>query len=219
MIQAGMSGSNIWRAGISSLISSAASIGIGKLFSANGPIGKRLGGVSSVRHELLRAGVHGLAGGVCGLLNGGGFGSGFASGAVSSGVGSYANNKNIPLPLMFTTSSAIGGVAAWITGGDFLSGAFHGLNVALLNHGIHYDELYSDKDGNIHGHLRDLVVYYRKPNPMELGYVLSSSSNAVAVADAAGKSLERNGGIQRSETTASFISTQMANEALMEINM
>lgn len=194
MIQAGMSGSNIWRAGISSLISSAASIGIGKLFSANGPIGKRLGGVSSVRHELLRAGTHGLAGGVCGLLNGGGFGSGFASGAVSSGIGSYANNKNMPLPLMFTTSSAIGGVAAWITGGDFLSGAFHGLNVALLNHGMHYDELYSDKDGNIHGHLRDLVVYYRKPNPMELGYVLSASSNAVAVADAAGKSLERNGG-------------------------
>ena len=98
------------------------------------------------------------------------------------------------LPRMVITSSAIGGVAAWITGGDFLSGAFHGLNVALLNHGMHYDELYSDKDGNIHGHLRDLVVYYRKPNPMELGYVLSSSSNAVAVADAAGKSLKRNGG-------------------------
>lgn len=184
MIQAGISGSNIWRAGISSLISSAASFGIGKWF----------GEVGSIGHELLRAGAHGVAGGVCGMLNGGGFGSGFASGAVSSGIGSYVQNKKMALPRMVITSSAIGGAAAWITGGDFLSGAFHGLNVALLNHGMHYDELYSDKDGNIHGHLRDLVVYYRKPNPMELGYVLSASSNAVAVADAAGKSLKRNGG-------------------------
>ncbi len=208
MIHAGASGGNIWRAGISSLISSAASIGIGKLF----------GEVGTVGHELLRAGAHGLAGGVCGLLNGGGFGSGFASGAVSSGMESYTQLAKMPLTLRILSSTAIGGTSAWLVGGDFISGAFNGLNVALLN----FEEdksapLYYNNKGELYGDLQEIVCIgyapismkqnpVKKPIPitpnktndscdsMGWGFCIEFAAGANDVTDAFGSALKRYSG-------------------------
>lgn len=40
---------------------------------------------------------------------------------------------------MITSTTAMGGVAAWATGGDFLQGAIQGLSIGLLNHAMHDD--------------------------------------------------------------------------------
>ncbi len=73
MMNAAFNGENIWKAGALSLLSSAASYGIGQLFGMVGCVGK----------ELLRAGAHAVSGGVFTALGGGSFGAGFASGAIS----------------------------------------------------------------------------------------------------------------------------------------
>ena len=39
--------------------------------------------------------------------------------------------------LMITSTTAMGGVAAWATGGDFLQGAMQGMNIGVLNHAMH----------------------------------------------------------------------------------
>ena len=127
MMQAAYNGQNIWKAGGLSLLSSAATYGIGQAF----------GSVGSFSHEILRAGAHGLASGTIGVLGGGSFLSGFASGALSSGIGSFAQGIRMDQNLMVLTTTAMGGLGAWATGGDILQGAMQGLTIGMLNHNLH----------------------------------------------------------------------------------
>lgn len=129
MMQASFNGQSVWKAGAISLLSSIATYGIGAAFGSAGSFG----------HELLRAGAHGLSSGVTTALEGGNFISGFASGALSSGIGSYAEGVKMNTGLMIASTTAMGGVAAWATGGDFLQGAMQGMNIGVLNHAMHDD--------------------------------------------------------------------------------
>ena len=129
MMQASFNGQSVWKAGAISLLSSVATYGIGAAFGSAGSFG----------HELLRAGAHGLSSGVTTALEGGNFISGFASGALSSGIGSYAEGVKMNTGLMIASTTAMGGVAAWATGGDFLQGAMQGMNIGVLNHAMHDD--------------------------------------------------------------------------------
>ncbi len=127
MMQASFNGQSVWKAGAISLLSSVAIYGIGAAFGSAGSFG----------HELLRAGAHGLSSGVTTALEGGNFISGFASGALSSDIGSYAEGVKMNTGLMIASTTAMGGVAAWATGGDFLQGAMQGMNIGVLNHAMH----------------------------------------------------------------------------------
>lgn len=131
----------IWKAGALSLMPSAASYGIGEMLK-----------VASMTfgNELLRAGAHGLAGGVFSALDGGNFGQAFLSGAAASGIGSFAQGVEMNSSLMLASTTLMGGVTAWATGGDFLQGAMQGFIIGGLNHMQHdqYDPIndrYSDK--------------------------------------------------------------------------
>ena len=130
MIIASMNGQNMWKAAARSALMSFATYGIGQAF----------GGVGSVANEALRAGAHGLVGGVSNVIGGGSFGSGFLSGSLSSGVGSYTSSLHLGLLGMSASSTVVGGISAWASGGDILSGALQGLAVGLLNHGLHDSE-------------------------------------------------------------------------------
>ena len=125
MMQAASNGDNVWKAGALSILSSAATYGIGELFQGAGTFGK----------ELLRAAMHGLSSGVFAALNGDNFGSAFISGAAASGIGSIHMDQT----LMLASSTAMGGAMAWATGGDFLNGALQGLSIGFLNHAMHDD--------------------------------------------------------------------------------
>ena len=129
MMQAAYDGKNVLSAGLLSLGYSAATYGIGSL----------LGNVGGLGRELLRAGMHGLAGGLYGLANNEKFGSSFLSGALSSGIGSFAQGVHINGGLMIASTTTMGGLAAWVTGGDFLQGAMQGMTVGLFNHSMHDD--------------------------------------------------------------------------------
>ena len=122
MIGAAYSGKSVWKAGAFSLLSSAASYGVGAVFGQTGSFG----------NELLRAGAHGLADATLSALSGGDFFSSFVSSASSSGIGSYAQAARMGTGLMGASSSAMGGMVAWVTGGDFLQGALKGLQIGLL---------------------------------------------------------------------------------------
>ena len=136
MVQAAATGGNVWKAGGLSLLSSAASFGIGQAFK----------GVGTVGHELLRAGAHGLASGAVSALDGGSFLSSFVSGAAASGMGSFAQGAHCGPLLTLSSTTAMGGVVAWATGGDFLQGALHGLMIGALNHQQHQERHnFSDK--------------------------------------------------------------------------
>jgi len=91
-------------------------------------------------HELLRAGVHGLASGVVSALDGGNFVSSFVSGAAASGMGSYAQSVDMNTGLIVASTTAMGGVVAWAIGGDFLQGAMQGMAIGLFNHAVHNGE-------------------------------------------------------------------------------
>ena len=134
MMQAAFEGKSVWKAGALSLLSSAASYGIGAAF----------GGVSGLGNELLRAGAHGLASGLVSALDGGNFASAFVSGAAASGIGSFAQGVNMNPALMIASTTVMGGLAAWATGGDFLQGAMQGMTIGLFNHAAH-------NDGNVIG--------------------------------------------------------------------
>ncbi|MGF0099176.1 hypothetical protein ACQRD6_12735 [Prevotella sp. SGI.027] len=127
MMQAAFEGKSVWKAGALSLLSSAASYGIGAAFDS----------VSGLGNELLRAGAHGLASGVVSALDGRNFASAFVSGAASSGIGSFAQGVNMNPALMIASTTVMGGVAAWATGGDFLQGAMQGMTIGALNHAMH----------------------------------------------------------------------------------
>ena len=134
MMQASFEGKSVWKAGALSLLSSAASYGIGELFK---------GAAATFGNELLRAGAHGLASGVVSALDGGNFASAFVSGAAASGIGSYAQSVNMNSGLMVASTTVMGGVVAWATGGDFLQGAMQGMMIGALNHMQHdqYDPM------------------------------------------------------------------------------
>lgn len=63
----------------------------------------------------------------------------FFSGAAASGIGSFAQGVNMTPGLMVLSTSSMGGFAAWVTGGDFVSGALQGLQIGMLNHVMHGD--------------------------------------------------------------------------------
>ena len=116
MMQASFEGKSVWKAGALSLLSSAASYGIGELFK---------GAAATFGNELLRAGAHGLASGVISALDGDNFASAFVSGAAASGIGSYAKTiKGLETWQMVSSTAAMGGVVAWATGGDFIIDGF-----------------------------------------------------------------------------------------------
>ena len=153
MMQASFEGRNVWKAGALSLLSSAASYGIGAAF----------GNVGSFGNELLRAGAHGLSSGVFNALDGGSFGSGFAAGAISSGIGSFAQGVKMDPGLMLASTTVMGGVAAWATGSDFLAGAMNGLQIGMLNHLQHDGDggtrLPRDENGDLlGGELQEVVI-------------------------------------------------------------
>ncbi len=161
MMQAAANGDNIWKAGLMGALSSGAAFGIGQAFMQTGFIGKAIKGWSPLGRELLRAGAHGLSGGLFSMLNGGNFNSGLASGAISSGLGYYAKTLNMNMGLRMLSSAAIGGVAAWSTGGTFLQGALQGMKIGLFNDVFH--ELYYDENGELRGTCREVVCTAKKP--------------------------------------------------------
>lgn len=177
MIQAAGNGENVWKAGALSLLSSAATYGIGQLF----------GGAGSLGHELLRAGAHGVAGGVFGMLRGGSFAGGFASGAVSSGLGSYAMSANARADVMVMLSAAGGGVAAWAAGSDFLQGALSGLCVAVLNHTYHYGELYTNDAGEYRYDFEKSVDCIGEGQPREHRYGIVGPESIGGVSNGGGR--------------------------------
>lgn len=84
MMMASINGENVWKAGGLSLLSSAATYGIGELFGATGNLG----------HELLRASTHGLAdGGFAAWATGGDFLQGAMQG-MRIGVLNHAMHDN-----------------------------------------------------------------------------------------------------------------------------
>ncbi len=129
IIHAKATGQNIWKAAGISILSSAASYGIGGIFGATGNFG----------HELLRAGAHGLASGVQNALAGENFGVGFASGAFASFAGSGAQWARLGTYGVLGSTTLFGGIGSVVFGGDFLDGAMTGLQIGFLNDVQHMD--------------------------------------------------------------------------------
>ena len=129
----GGSAGDIWKAGGISLLSSAGTYGIGSAFSALGSAGV----MSKTGLELCRAGAHGLNSGIISSLSGGNFGVGFLSGASASGIGSFSQYVHMNPGLMLASTSAMGGISSWATGGGFLSGAINGMYIGAFNHLMH----------------------------------------------------------------------------------
>ena len=82
------------------------------------------------------------------------------SGAISSGIGSYDQGLNMNSGLMVASTTVMGGVSVWLTGGDFLMGAMNGLQIGMLNHAMHDGGIryYRDQNGNICGEVSEVVV-------------------------------------------------------------
>ena len=182
MIGAAYSGKSVWKAGAFSLLSSAARYGVGAVFGQTGSFG----------NELLRAGAHGLADATLSALSGGDFFSSFVSSASSSGIGSYAQAARMGTGLMGASSSAMGGMVAWVTGGDFLQGALKGLQIGLLNHAMHDGgfgiRYYHDKNGNQCGDISEVVVTPDK------SWVVPVAETTNTILDNIGSSLKKHGG-------------------------
>ena len=151
-MQAAATGQSVWKAVGISLLSSAASYGIGQAF----------GSLGGFWNEAARAGAHGLASGLTTSLSGGKFWSGFASGVVSSGMGSFAQSGMMSTGAMIGCCTVMGGLTSWATGGNFWDGAQSGLMIGALNHGLHGDEHQTViRDGSKVGYqilLDDVVV-------------------------------------------------------------
>ncbi len=135
-MNAAMSDKPIWKGALLGAVSAAATYGIGSIFN----------GVGTFGHELLRAGAHGLSSGVFNALNGDNFWNGLVSGAASSGIGSYAKSINLNSGLMVASTTAMGGIVAWATGGDFLQGAMQGMTIGLFNHAMHDENINGEND-------------------------------------------------------------------------
>ena len=171
-MNAAMSDKPIWRGALLGGLSAAATYGIGSVF----------GPASSFGHEILRAGAHGLSSGVFNALNGDSFWNGLISGASSSGIGSYAQSVNLNSELMVASTTAMGGVVAWATGGDFLMGAMNGLQIGVLNHAMHEGDggirYYRDHNGELCGEIPEVVVKPSVNTGLALQGVLTIGSGA-----------------------------------------
>ena len=155
-MNAAMSDKPIWRGALLGGLSAAATYGIGSIFN----------GVGTFGHELLRAGAHGLSSGVFNALNGDNFWNGLISGAASSGIGSYAKSINLNSGLMVASTTAMGGIVAWATGGDFLQGAMQGMMIGVFNHAMHDDPpsvSTQQEDQNLEIMLSDVIVIGKAP--------------------------------------------------------
>lgn len=183
MMFAAYEGKNIWKAGAMSLLSSAASYGVGQMF----------GSVGSFGHELLRAGSHGLASGLVSALGGGGFAGSFISGAAASGIGSFAQGLKMDPRLMIASTTVMGGAVAWATGGSFIQGAMQGMSIGVLNHGMHDGEIsyYKDNDGTYKGYIPEVVVTASEHLDDKL---FNYASIANTIIDCLGTSLKKNSG-------------------------
>ena len=132
-------------------VSGAAAYGIGSAFTTASVVAA-LGKTGTI---FAQAAAHGLSQAtISGIFRGdfSNFGSGFAAGAVSSLVGSGISKLQIDNPAlrklsMYLGGAISGGLAASVTGGDFLDGAATGLIVTALNHGLHeaFDPLTSEQ--------------------------------------------------------------------------
>ncbi len=188
MMGAAQAGTNVWKAGAISALSSFATFGIGSVFKE----------VGSVGHEILRAGAHGINGGVTTMLNGGNFGSGLVSGFVSSATGSFAQYQTENKGLMVLCASAAGGIASWATGGNFVAGAMQGLQTALLNHVMHEKGAkieYTIKDGEIYAMMPEFICTPDPPSTLTLtGDALGVFGLGNTALNSLGESLKGNAG-------------------------
>lgn len=171
-MNAAMSDKPIWKGALLGGASAAATYGIGSIFN----------GVGTFGHELLRAGAHGLSSGVFNVLNGDNFWNGLISGAASSGIGSFAQSINLNSGLMVASTTAMGGIVAWATGGDFLQGALQGMSIGLFNHSMHdgddnktYRVL---SDGTIE--LNEVVVVASAPSAYIINFAQASFRTRVS---------------------------------------
>ncbi len=182
MMRASIDGQNIWKAGGVSLLGSALSFGIGEYF----------GSVGSVGHELLRAGAHGVSGGLVSAINGGSFAVGFGSSALTSGLGSFAQMSQFS-EMTTLACASIGGLATWAMGGDFIQGAIMGLKIGLLNHGMHdYLKKRVDPDGLVSWDMPELEVKARKLDSIDaVVLAINFSYNYFAVYDICGGSITK----------------------------
>ena len=185
MMRAAFDGKNVWKAGGLSLLSSAASYGIGCSF----------GDVGICGHEMLRAGAHGLASGIISALDGGNFLRSFISGAAASGMGSYAQSVNTGQGPMVASTALMGGIVAWAIGDNFLQGAMRGMTIGIFNHAMHDDNnviTYShDQNGNISGEISEVVVSSSRYTSCAL---IDAVANLNTFIDGTGASLKENGG-------------------------
>ena len=118
-------GENVWRAAAFGALGACASYGIGCIFGHT---------AGNVGRELLRAGAHGISGGVQSALQGGSFFSGFASGATASMAGSGAQWAGWNDAGVLNATTAGGALGAWVSGSNPISGAMLGYDIGLLNH-------------------------------------------------------------------------------------
>ena len=112
-------------------------LGVGAVSGAiSSGIGTAFGPVGSVMNEICRAATHGVAGIITnGIMGNQPTVSGFVASCFSSLVGSATAGLH-PLA-QIGISGLAGGVAALMTGGDFLQGMASGLIVSALNHTAH----------------------------------------------------------------------------------
>ncbi len=166
------------------------SFGIGQLFGAVGGVGK----------ELLRAGAHGVAGGVASMVGGGNAGAGFASGALSSGIGSLSTAAHMGGAAMVVQSSLSGGLSSLIAGGDFLRGALQGLCTAVFNHLPHNidnpipEPLYFYEDGINWVDLPDVVCMASAIQPDPINDALSCGIVITTILNGPGHALKKYSG-------------------------
>lgn len=98
--------------------------------------------------------------------------------------------------LMVASTTVMGGVSAWATGGDFLQGAIKGMTIGLLNHTMHDGEEGSTPlkvyvRTNKAGMYEFTVIGARKSGK---GDVFSIAAGITTFANCIGNSLKRNSG-------------------------
>ena len=176
-------GESVWKAVGISLLSSAASYGMGAAFNGIGGLfGHSVGGFGN---ELLRAGAHGLASGVCSALQGNNFGAGFASGALASMAGSGAQWLGLGEYGVLGATTMFGGIGSAAFGGNFIDGAITGLNIGLYNHtwkegSVTYN---NDNPNNLYGVIDDVVVIGKKTQMFRAAKFIGEFSLAVGAYD------------------------------------
>ena len=166
-MQADFNGENVGKAVARSLFISTASTVLPA--AIGGALGHSLGNLGT---ELVRAGAHGISGGIINAASGGNFFKGFAIGASSSLVGSgmqFAGLDGAYLP--FVTGAA-GAGTAWAMGEDPFMGFMHGFGVGALNH--KGERVVGDNGEILVLSCDDVIIdgYWnlmRRPRPMQWG--------------------------------------------------